>query len=73
MVMSDHPTPISRKTHVNDPSPFAVYSSTGENLKNGESFSEKVAQKTGLLVVQGYRLLEYFIGDWGGFLEKQGR
>jgi 2,3-bisphosphoglycerate-independent phosphoglycerate mutase len=73
MVLSDHPTPISRKTHVNDPSPFAVYSSKGENLRNGEFFSERVAQKTGILVVQGHLLMEYFIGDWRGFIEKQGR
>ena len=73
MVLSDHPTPISRKTHVNDPSPFAVLSSEGDNLRNGESFSEKVAQKTGILVLPGFLLMEHFLGDWRGFIEKEGR
>lgn len=73
MVLSDHATPISRRTHVNDPSPFAVFSSVGENLLNGDAFCEKVAQKSGLLVMQGHRLIESFIGDWGTFIGKKGR
>jgi len=73
MVLSDHPTPISRKTHVGDPSPFVVYSSRNENLKNGTSFCEKVAQKSGILVVPGFRLMEHFIKDWREFVEKEGR
>lgn len=73
MVLSDHPTPISRKTHVNDPSPFVVLSSAGDNLRNGISFSEKTAQKSGILVLPGFLLMDYFLGDWGGFIEKKGR
>jgi 2,3-bisphosphoglycerate-independent phosphoglycerate mutase len=73
MVLSDHPTPVSRKTHVNDPSPFAVLSSDGDNLRNGDSFSEKVAQKTGILVLPGFMLMEHFLGDWRGFIGKEGR
>ncbi len=72
MVLSDHPTPISLKTHANDPSPFVVYSAEGFNLRNGGSFCERVAQKTGFLVIPGYRLMENFIGDWKGFIEREG-
>jgi 2,3-bisphosphoglycerate-independent phosphoglycerate mutase len=73
MVLSDHPTPISRKTHMNDPSPFAVLSSAGENLCNGESFCEKVAQKSGILILPGHILMGHFIGNWRDFIEKEGR
>lgn len=71
MILSDHPTPISRKTHVNDPSPFVVFSSEGDNIRNGESFSEKAARKAGILVLPGFLLMEYFIGNWRGFIEKK--
>jgi len=73
MVLSDHPTPISRRTHVNDPSPFAILSSDGNNLRNGESFSEKAARKAGLLVLPGHDLMDVFLGDWRGFIEKKSR
>lgn len=73
MVLSDHPTPISRKTHVSDPSPFAVFSSEGDNLRNGKSFSEKAARKAGLLILPGFELMDHFLGDWRGFLAEKGR
>lgn len=75
MVLSDHPTPISKKTHVGDPSPFVVFSSLeeDENLRNGASFCEKAAQQSGILVVPGSSLMEHFIKDWRGFVEKKGR
>jgi 2,3-bisphosphoglycerate-independent phosphoglycerate mutase len=71
LVLSDHPTPISKKTHASDPSPFAVYSSDGSNLKNAYSFCEKAALNSGLLVSPGYRLIEKFLRDWSGFIETQ--
>ena len=73
LVLSDHPTPISRKTHMGDPSPFAVYSSLGENLRHGESFCERAAEKSGILVTPGHRLMDGFIRDWRAFIEKESR
>lgn len=72
MVLSDHPTPISIKTHSSDPSPFAVFSSNpGENLRNAAAFGESEAQRGEILVSPGYRLLEMFLGDWRGRIEKE--
>ncbi|MFB3924930.1 MAG: cofactor-independent phosphoglycerate mutase [Syntrophales bacterium] len=69
MVLSDHPTPISRRTHVPDPSPFAVLSSSREeNLAVDAPFGEAAAKRTGLLISPGYRLMEHFLGDWRGFI-----
>ncbi len=63
LVLSDHPTPIVRKTHVSDPSPFAVLSSAlCENRGYGRPFCEKAAREAGLLVTPGHLLLEKFIG-----------
>ena len=71
-VLSDHPTPISIKTHVGDPSPFAVLSSIGdENQGRGISFGEREAARTGIVISPGHRLMEWFIGnDWRSFARK---
>jgi len=64
-VLSDHPTPIVKKTHVSDPSPLAVISSRDEeNLKTGVAFHEKSAASSGLMLTPGHQLMEYFLGDW---------
>jgi len=71
MILSDHPTPISLRTHAADPSPFAVFSSKKEeNLCQGLSFCESSAQKSGLLISPGYHLMELFMRSWGAFVEK---
>jgi 2,3-bisphosphoglycerate-independent phosphoglycerate mutase len=72
IVLSDHPTPISLKTHATDPSPFAVLSSIGgENIANGGTYTEANAKKTGMLVSPGHLLMGYFMGDWGRFVEEK--
>jgi 2,3-bisphosphoglycerate-independent phosphoglycerate mutase len=73
-VLSDHPTPISTKTHVGDPSPVAVLSSLGaENLCKGISFGEREAKRTGNIISPGHLLMETFIGNWGGFVRRDAR
>jgi len=62
LVLSDHPTPISIRTHAADPSPFACYSSVSEeNRHSGSAYSESAAKETGLLISPGARLLDLFI------------
>jgi 2,3-bisphosphoglycerate-independent phosphoglycerate mutase len=71
VVLSDHPTPIDIKTHVADPSPFAVLSSREEeNLVSGKPFTEATAKESGILVSPGYQLMENFIRDWSAFIGK---
>ncbi len=71
MVLSDHPTPISLRTHSSDPSPFAVLSSVdGENLGNSKSYGETSAKNGGILVSPGHLLIDYFINNWRGFIEQ---
>jgi 2,3-bisphosphoglycerate-independent phosphoglycerate mutase len=71
LVLSDHPTPIDLKTHVGDPSPFAVISSCqAENQALGRSFTEANAKESGILVSPGHLLMDKFIRDWGTFLGK---
>jgi 2,3-bisphosphoglycerate-independent phosphoglycerate mutase len=72
LVLSDHPTPIDLKTHVSDPSPFAVYSSRNmENLNRGTPFNETSARDSGILISPGYLLMNHFIVDWKKFIEEK--
>ena len=60
MVLPDHATPVSLKTHTADLIPFAM---CGKNIaaKNFTGYSEKEAQKSELNFEHGYQLLEYLI------------
>ena len=63
LVLPDHYTPISKRTHTSDPVPFAMYGTGCDNKSNLE-FSESNAEETGLKVKQGYQLMSQFIkGD----------
>jgi 2,3-bisphosphoglycerate-independent phosphoglycerate mutase len=60
MVLSDHATPLSVKTHVSDPAPFVMAGKGVE--RNGFSvFSEKNAKESGLKFKSGASLTEAFI------------
>jgi 2,3-bisphosphoglycerate-independent phosphoglycerate mutase len=70
LVLSDHPTPVAKKTHVSEASPFAVLSSVAsDNLKNGGGYNENSARASGIVVSPGWQLMEGFIRDWRRFIE----
>ncbi|MDD5130268.1 MAG: cofactor-independent phosphoglycerate mutase [Candidatus Omnitrophica bacterium] len=60
MVLPDHATPLSLKTHTPEAIPFAIY---GKNIpkNNFLNYSEKEAQKSQTYFENGYQLMEYFI------------
>jgi len=65
IVLSDHPTPIDVRTHVADPSPFAVLSSIkNENRAAGVPFQERTARESQIIVSPGHLLMEKFIRNW---------
>jgi 2,3-bisphosphoglycerate-independent phosphoglycerate mutase len=69
LVLSDHPTPLDLKTHVGDPSPFAVLSSRKEeNKATGLPFNEITAKESGIIISPGYLLMDKFIKDWSSFV-----
>jgi 2,3-bisphosphoglycerate-independent phosphoglycerate mutase len=69
LVLSDHPTPLDLKTHVGDPSPFAVLSSRNdENKAAGLPFNEIAARESSILISPGYLLMDKFIKDWRAFI-----
>lgn len=69
IVLSDHPTPLDIRTHVSDPSPFAVLSSIkNENISSGLVFTEENAKRTGVFISPGHMLMQKFIQDWKDFV-----
>ena len=61
--MSDHPTPIDLRTHVNEPVPFAIYSSSDQSIKNDKFvYTEKSAAESDIYVHDGWKLLGMLIG-----------
>jgi 2,3-bisphosphoglycerate-independent phosphoglycerate mutase len=63
MVVSDHFTPIVKRTHTNDPTPFAwAEKKEIESANAGPSFTEKAAKESGLFLKNGHDLTPSFIG-----------
>ncbi len=60
LVLPDHYTPISKRTHTSDPVPFAICG-TVPGDKCNLAFSESNAEHTGLRVAKGYQLMSHFI------------
>lgn len=61
LIMPDHPTPLTLKTHVSDPVPYVLYDS--EETKNGvTSVNEETAAKTGIQIDFGPAVMDRLIG-----------
>jgi 2,3-bisphosphoglycerate-independent phosphoglycerate mutase len=65
LLMPDHATPSKLKTHSNDPVPFAIIS--GGRSRMGDAararrYTEVEASRTGVVVGEGYRLIEALFG-----------
>jgi 2,3-bisphosphoglycerate-independent phosphoglycerate mutase len=64
LVVSDHYTPIVRRTHTPEPAPFA-WARKGElsdPRRDGGAFTEAEAERSGLLVDPGHGIMEAFAG-----------
>lgn len=58
LVLPDHPTPISLKTHTSDPVPFVLYDSRHTRDSGIKSYDEDSAKGSGLFVGDGFKLME---------------
>lgn len=62
LVLPDHPTPLSIRTHTADPVPFVIFDSRRPGKNPGARYSEEWAAG-GLFVGRGHELMELFFGD----------
>ncbi len=61
MILPDHPTPISIRTHSSDPVPYMIYRSN--QIKDGApSYTEANAKSSGIFIEKGYTLIDRFLG-----------
>jgi 2,3-bisphosphoglycerate-independent phosphoglycerate mutase len=64
MVLPDHPTPLSVRTHTADPVPFVIYSSDEGGKNNpAATFDEVFAQQSGVFFENGFELIERFFAS----------
>jgi 2,3-bisphosphoglycerate-independent phosphoglycerate mutase len=62
LVLPDHPTPLSLRTHTADPVPYVIYSNEdGATSFHGETFDEVSAGRSGILIEKGFELVERFL------------
>lgn len=62
MILPDHPTPLSLRTHTNDPVPYMIYHKKAEQ-KGVDVLSEESAAKTGRFEHVGHELMGRFIKE----------
>lgn len=60
LLVTDHPTPLSIKTHADDPVPFAIYPAIGEKDDVG-AFDERILKHGKHAFREGFRLIDFFI------------
>ncbi|MCY3973892.1 MAG: cofactor-independent phosphoglycerate mutase [Candidatus Dadabacteria bacterium] len=56
LLTSDHPTPLSLRTHSRDPVPFAIYDSRSVADYGERVYSEKCAEDSGTVFEDGWKL-----------------
>lgn len=60
LVMPDHPTPISVRTHTSDPVPYMLFDST--NLQNNTwNYNEREAEAGGIYIAKGHEMINHLL------------
>ncbi|MHB8126730.1 MAG: cofactor-independent phosphoglycerate mutase [Desulfitobacteriaceae bacterium] len=63
LILPDHPTPLSLRTHTSEPVPFVLYQKTRKLESGVTGYDEFQAKETGLFFEDGYTLMDYFIKE----------
>jgi 2,3-bisphosphoglycerate-independent phosphoglycerate mutase len=61
LLMPDHPTPITVRTHTPDPVPFMMWGK-GIRANGAGRFTEAEAGKTGVFIGEGYKIMGKLVG-----------
>ncbi|MEA1985023.1 MAG: cofactor-independent phosphoglycerate mutase [Euryarchaeota archaeon] len=65
MVLPDHPTPVSLRTHTSAPVPCAVYRTNGNDMDDVGSFDEDAVVNGSLGMVDGCQLVQLMLDNAG--------
>ncbi len=69
MILPDHYTCVSTRTHASDAVPFLIYDSKHDK-KGPKKFCERTASSSGRLVERGHELMDFFIKGDGSHAKK---
>ncbi len=61
MVLPDHPTPLSLRTHTSEPVPYIIYRKSCEKPSGVAGYDEFQAGGTGIFIEDGYTLMDRFL------------
>jgi 2,3-bisphosphoglycerate-independent phosphoglycerate mutase len=62
LVLPDHPTPLSVRTHTADPVPYVIYANEkGSKHAHAEGFDEVSAKQSQIFIEKGFELIERFL------------
>ncbi len=62
LLLPDHPTPVSARTHTRAPVPFVMYDSSDEIDSGVDCYCEKSGKDSGLYLDRGEKLMELLLG-----------
>ncbi|MGE5381431.1 MAG: cofactor-independent phosphoglycerate mutase [Methylocystaceae bacterium] len=63
LLLPDHPTPMSVRTHVGDPVPFVIYQHSRQHKTGVSSYCEETARSEDWLLEPGYTLMDVFLKE----------
>ncbi len=61
LVLPDHPTPLSLRTHTSAPVPFIIYQKSIERTSGIDKYDESIQNKSDLYIDEGFTLMDLFI------------
>mgnify|MGYP000964183188 FL=1 len=61
LVLPDHPTPLSLRTHTSDPVPYVLYSKSSHKPSGVDGYDEVQAESTKIFIDEGHTLMDRFI------------
>jgi len=61
LILPDHPTPLSLRTHTSDPVPYILYHKNGARASGVSGYDELQAKSTGIYVDEGHTLMDKLI------------
>jgi len=61
LVLPDHPTPLSKRTHTPEPVPYVIYRKSAEKASGLTGYDELQASETGIYIEEGFRLMDRFL------------
>ncbi len=69
LIVTDHYTPVSVRTHVLGPVPYVIYDSLNPKDNSDATYDEDFAASTGVLLEEGWRIMERFLGMEARYVE----